>query len=91
MHGFSEKETANAIGASVHTVHCHVTAIYRHFAVCSRAELLARMLVMVMCEMAQEMQALSASHEAFYYGRDSISPACNTRRKGMFDRSAKVC
>ena len=61
MHGFSEKETATAMGSSINTVHCHVTAIYRHFAVRSRAELLARMLVMVMREVAEEVRAGSAS------------------------------
>jgi DNA-binding CsgD family transcriptional regulator len=42
LRGDSEKETARRLGLSVHTVHEYVTALYRHFGVCSRAELLAR-------------------------------------------------
>ena len=57
MHGFSEKQAARSLGISSNTVHCHVTAIYRHFAVCTRAELLARILVMLMREVAQEARA----------------------------------
>jgi DNA-binding NarL/FixJ family response regulator len=39
--GRSEKEIAGQLGISVHTVHTHVTAVYRHYGVCSRSELLA--------------------------------------------------
>ena len=44
LQGDSEKEAALRLGLSVHTVHEYVTALYRHFGVCSRAELLARLL-----------------------------------------------
>jgi DNA-binding NarL/FixJ family response regulator len=40
--GDSEKEIAGRLGRSPHTVHTHVKALYRHFGVCSRGELLAR-------------------------------------------------
>jgi DNA-binding CsgD family transcriptional regulator len=44
LRGDSEKETALRLGLSVHTIHEYVTALYRHFGVSSRAELLARFL-----------------------------------------------
>jgi DNA-binding CsgD family transcriptional regulator len=42
--GASEKQIAAALGLSPHTVHEHVTAVYRRFGVKSRAELMARFL-----------------------------------------------
>jgi DNA-binding CsgD family transcriptional regulator len=41
LEGKSEKEAAAALGLSSRTVHEYVTALYQHFNVCSRAELLA--------------------------------------------------
>jgi len=40
--GDSEKQIALRMGVSPHTVHVYVKAIYRHFKVCSRGELLAQ-------------------------------------------------
>jgi DNA-binding CsgD family transcriptional regulator len=40
--GDSEKQIAGRMGVSRNTVHCYVTALYRHFDVSSRGELLAR-------------------------------------------------
>ncbi|HWB53560.1 MAG TPA: helix-turn-helix transcriptional regulator [Tepidisphaeraceae bacterium] len=40
--GHGEKQIANEMGLSRHTVHAHVKAVYRHFGVTSRPELLAR-------------------------------------------------
>ena len=40
--GASEKQGADAISVSRHTVHVYVKALYRHFEVASRGELLAR-------------------------------------------------
>lgn len=42
LRGESEKEVAAALGISPATTHEHVTAIYRHFGVSSRGELMAR-------------------------------------------------
>jgi len=42
--GDSEKQIANKLGVSRNTVHVYVTALYRHFKVNSRGELLARLL-----------------------------------------------
>jgi DNA-binding NarL/FixJ family response regulator len=42
LRGLSEKEVAQAMHRSQHTVHCHVRYLYRHFAVSTRAELLSR-------------------------------------------------
>jgi DNA-binding CsgD family transcriptional regulator len=42
--GDSEKQAAARMGLSVPTVHQYVTALYRHYQVSSRAELLARVL-----------------------------------------------
>ena len=39
--GKSEKEAAAKLGLSRHTIHVHVKAIYKRFAVNSRAELLS--------------------------------------------------
>jgi DNA-binding NarL/FixJ family response regulator len=39
--GDSEKQVANQMGVSPHTVHCHVKALYRRLNVSSRGELLA--------------------------------------------------
>ena len=39
--GFSEKEAANYLEISHHTVHVHVKNLYKHFAVRSRGELLS--------------------------------------------------
>ena len=39
--GFSEKEAADYLEISHHTVHVHVKNLYKHFAVCSRGELLS--------------------------------------------------
>jgi DNA-binding NarL/FixJ family response regulator len=39
--GDSEKEVAHHLGVSRHTVHVYVKALYRHFDVSSRGELLA--------------------------------------------------
>ena len=41
LEGRSEKEAARALGLSARTVHEYVTALYKHFGVSSRAELLA--------------------------------------------------
>jgi DNA-binding CsgD family transcriptional regulator len=40
--GDSEKQIARHLGVSHHTVHVYVKALYRHFDVSSRGELLAR-------------------------------------------------
>jgi DNA-binding NarL/FixJ family response regulator len=40
--GDSEKQIASRLGASRHTVHVYVKALYRSFGVCSRGELLSR-------------------------------------------------
>lgn len=40
--GDSEKQIAQHLGRSRHTVHVYVKAIYKRFGVCSRSELLAR-------------------------------------------------
>jgi len=40
--GDSEKQIASLLGVSRNTVHVYVTALYRHFDVSSRGELLAR-------------------------------------------------
>jgi DNA-binding CsgD family transcriptional regulator len=42
--GASEKEIADRMGLSAHTVHQYVKAVYRAFRVRSRAELMARCL-----------------------------------------------
>lgn len=44
LEGESEKQVAAGMGLSVPTVHQYVTALYRHYRVSSRAELLARVL-----------------------------------------------
>lgn len=44
LDGDSEKQAAARMGLSVPTVHQYVTALYRHYRVTSRAELLARVL-----------------------------------------------
>jgi len=41
LEGMSEKEVARRLGLAARTVHEYVTALYAHFNVCSRAELLA--------------------------------------------------
>jgi DNA-binding NarL/FixJ family response regulator len=41
LRGESEKQIAQKLGLSRHTVHEYVGNIYRHFGVCSRAELMA--------------------------------------------------
>jgi DNA-binding CsgD family transcriptional regulator len=41
LEGKSEKEAARSLGLAPRTVHEYVTALYAHFNVCSRAELLA--------------------------------------------------
>jgi DNA-binding CsgD family transcriptional regulator len=40
LEGASEKEAAAHLGLSRHTVHGYISALYRHFRVKSRAELL---------------------------------------------------
>jgi DNA-binding NarL/FixJ family response regulator len=40
LEGISEKEAAARLGLSRHTVHGYIAALYRHFRVKSRAELL---------------------------------------------------
>jgi DNA-binding NarL/FixJ family response regulator len=40
--GDSEKQCAQKLGLSQHTVHVYVKALYKHFAVSSRGELLAK-------------------------------------------------
>jgi DNA-binding CsgD family transcriptional regulator len=40
--GESEKQTAARMRISPHTIHVYVKRLYRHYAVCSRGELLAR-------------------------------------------------
>jgi DNA-binding CsgD family transcriptional regulator len=40
LEGTSEKQAAARLGLSRHTVHGYITALYRHFHVKSRAELL---------------------------------------------------
>jgi DNA-binding CsgD family transcriptional regulator len=42
IEGLSEKEVASRLKISVHTVHTHAKAIYRTFAISSRAELVRR-------------------------------------------------
>jgi DNA-binding NarL/FixJ family response regulator len=40
--GDSEKQVAAKLGLSQHTIHVYVKALYKHFKVATRAELLAR-------------------------------------------------
>jgi DNA-binding CsgD family transcriptional regulator len=42
--GYSEKQVAARLGYSPHTVHTYIKAIYKHFGVSSRSELLAKVL-----------------------------------------------
>jgi DNA-binding NarL/FixJ family response regulator len=42
--GYSEKQVAARLGYSPHTVHTYIKAIYQHFGVSSRSELLAKVL-----------------------------------------------
>ena len=44
LSGDSEKEVANKLGLSQHTVHIHVKKIYKRLDVSSRAELMAKCL-----------------------------------------------
>ena len=44
LSGLSEKEIADRMGLSAHTVHQYVKTVYRAFGVRSRAELMARCL-----------------------------------------------
>lgn len=44
LSGLSEKEIANGLGLSLHTVHDYVKSLYRQFGVSTRGELLATML-----------------------------------------------
>src|SRR5687768_4932517 len=44
LDGGSEKEIAQQLGVSRHTVHIYVKSVYRHFGVCTRAELSALVL-----------------------------------------------
>jgi DNA-binding CsgD family transcriptional regulator len=41
LRGYSEKEVANELGLSGHTIHTHVKRLYAEFEVSSRGELLA--------------------------------------------------
>lgn len=45
LSGDGEKQIAAKLGLSRHTVHVYVKSLYKHFEVCSRAELLARWVV----------------------------------------------
>jgi DNA-binding NarL/FixJ family response regulator len=40
--GKSEKQIATDLGLSKHTIHTYVKALYKHFGVSTRAELLAK-------------------------------------------------
>lgn len=40
--GLPEKAIAHRLGRSAHTIHSHVKRVYRHYGVCSRPQLLAR-------------------------------------------------
>jgi DNA-binding CsgD family transcriptional regulator len=42
LRGDSEKQIANKLGISQHTVHVYVKRLYRHYGASSRGELLAR-------------------------------------------------
>ena len=42
LEGHSEKEIAHRLGLSATTIHQYVTALYRHFGVQSRAQLMAQ-------------------------------------------------
>ena len=44
LQGASEKETADRLGLSTHTVHQYMKALYRSFGVHTRSELMARFL-----------------------------------------------
>ena len=44
LEGHSEKEIADRLGLSATTIHQYVTALYRHFGVQSRAQLMAQTL-----------------------------------------------
>jgi DNA-binding NarL/FixJ family response regulator len=41
VEGLSEKDVADRLGISIHTVHNHITAIYQALGIKSHAELLA--------------------------------------------------
>jgi DNA-binding CsgD family transcriptional regulator len=41
LDGFSEKEVANALRLSTHTVHTHVRKLYQRYGVCSHLQLMA--------------------------------------------------
>ena len=42
LDGDGEKQIARKLGLSPHTVHIYVKALYKHYDVCSRSELLSR-------------------------------------------------
>ena len=42
LQGDSEKQVAQKLSLSRHTVHIYVKALYRHYGVCSRGELMAK-------------------------------------------------
>ena len=49
LEGDSEKEIADRLGLSTTTIHQYVTALYRHFGVQSRAQLMAQALGPARC------------------------------------------
>jgi DNA-binding NarL/FixJ family response regulator len=49
LEGHSEKEIADRLGLSATTIHQYVTALYRHFGVQSRAQLMAQAIGLGRC------------------------------------------
>lgn len=62
LRGLSEKEAANELGVSTHTVHTHVKRLYTEFDVTSRGELLALFVDRrVLCEAEADGEAKSSA------------------------------
>jgi DNA-binding CsgD family transcriptional regulator len=66
MAGHSEKEIARRLGVSRNTVHKYVTALYRHFGVASRPELMAR-------QLGQDGGSRNDASEADACNKDSVN------------------
>lgn len=89
LEGKSEKEIAERLGLSPATVHQYVTALYRHFGVRSRAQLLARALQQLGLEYLDVILSATQSGPALLSPRLQATLVClleGDSEKGVAER-----
>jgi len=90
LEGNSEKEAAGRLGVSPATIHQYVTALYRHFGVRSRAQLLARALQQLRPEYLDVLLSATQSGPALLSPRLQATLLCLLEGDSEKDVAARL-